>query len=256
MDYLFVQNSIKLFFVVFLVLIMLRLIAMTTLGFLIIKKHATEKIKIQNKPLNKKLLVKEIIYSILTMTIFALGFSCIYAMFHANYNQIYTNPKQYGIIWLLLSLVLYVFLHDAYFYWAHRFMHIKGIFVHVHKVHHYSYNPNLWSSFSFHPFEAILETLFLVVVTCIVPINPWMLLVFVTIMYLHVFYIHSGYEFLPAGFTQNRLTKYLITATHHNIHHSKNRSNYGLYFTFWDRLCNTTHNQYDEIFDHITRKEE
>lgn len=254
MDYLFTQNSIKLFFVVFLLLIMLRLVAMTTLGFLIIKKHATEKIKIQNKPLNKKLLKKEIFCSISTMAIFAIGFAFIYAMFHANYNQIYTRPKQYGMIWLVLSPLAYVLLHDAYFYWAHRFMHIKWIFVYVHKVHHYSYNPNLWSSFSFHPFEAILETLFLVIVTFIVPINPWALLVFVTIMYLHVFYIHSGYEFLGTGFTKHIVTKYLITATHHNIHHSRNRSNYGLYFTFWDRLCGTTHAQYDEIFEQVSRK--
>ena len=32
---------------------------------------------------------------------------------------------------------------------------------------------------------------------------------------------------------------WLITASHHQLHHQRNKCNYGLYFRFWDRLCAT-----------------
>ena len=32
---------------------------------------------------------------------------------------------------------------------------------------------------------------------------------------------------------------FIVTTTHHDLHHQHGRSNYGLYFTFWDRLLNT-----------------
>jgi sterol desaturase/sphingolipid hydroxylase (fatty acid hydroxylase superfamily) len=33
--------------------------------------------------------------------------------------------------------------------------------------------------------------------------------------------------------------KWFIGATHHARHHKQYRYNFGLYFTFWDRLTNT-----------------
>jgi sterol desaturase/sphingolipid hydroxylase (fatty acid hydroxylase superfamily) len=27
--------------------------------------------------------------------------------------------------------------------------------------------------------------------------------------------------------------------THHHFHHARNRGNYGLYFSWWDKLCGT-----------------
>ena len=33
--------------------------------------------------------------------------------------------------------------------------------------------------------------------------------------------------------------KHIITASHLNLHHTKFKGNYGLYFRFWDKVCGT-----------------
>jgi sterol desaturase/sphingolipid hydroxylase (fatty acid hydroxylase superfamily) len=35
------------------------------------------------------------------------------------------------------------------------------------------------------------------------------------------------------------LGRWLIGPTHHGLHHLRPGRNYGLYFTFWDRICGT-----------------
>jgi Delta7-sterol 5-desaturase len=50
---------------------------------------------------------------------------------------------------------------------------------------------------------------------------------------------HMGWEMFPAAMVNGPLGKWLITATHHEKHHSAYRGNYGLYFRFWDKICGT-----------------
>jgi lathosterol oxidase len=41
----------------------------------------------------------------------------------------------------------------------------------------------------------------------------------------------------------------------HNMHHQYFKGNYGLYFTFWDRMMNTMNKEYDAHYDEVTNKE-
>ena len=50
---------------------------------------------------------------------------------------------------------------------------------------------------------------------------------------------HMGWEMFPARLVHGKLGKWLITASHHELHHQKYRCNYGLYFRHWDRLFGT-----------------
>jgi sterol desaturase/sphingolipid hydroxylase (fatty acid hydroxylase superfamily) len=52
---------------------------------------------------------------------------------------------------------------------------------------------------------------------------------------------HMGWELFPTRLVHGRAGRWLITATHHQLHHDSYRCNYGLYFRFWDRLCRTDH---------------
>ena len=38
------------------------------------------------------------------------------------------------------------------------------------------------------------------------------------------------------------------------MHHQYFKENYGLYFTYWDRLMNTLHKDYDARFETITNE--
>lgn len=42
----------------------------------------------------------------------------------------------------------------------------------------------------------------------------------------------------------SRLFGWWNTTTHHDLHHQRGRSNYGLYFTWWDRWMGTEHPDY------------
>ena len=50
---------------------------------------------------------------------------------------------------------------------------------------------------------------------------------------------HMGWEMFPRWLVEGRAGRWLITASHHQRHHSDYRCNYGLYFRLWDRLCGT-----------------
>jgi Delta7-sterol 5-desaturase len=56
-------------------------------------------------------------------------------------------------------------------------------------------------------------------------------IVFTMINSLWNFYIHSKLEFIPRSIVQPTPLEFIVTSTHHNLHHSKNSGNYGLYLT-------------------------
>lgn len=44
-----------------------------------------------------------------------------------------TTPQA---LYCLLVVALLDYLHDSWFYWTHRLLHWRPIYVHVHAVHH------------------------------------------------------------------------------------------------------------------------
>ena len=182
---------------------------------------------------------REIGYSALTSLIFGVVvWLCLGTPFH-TYTRFYSNIDQYGLGWLLLSIPLTVLVHDAYFYWIHRLMHLPGLYRKMHLTHHRSVNPSPWAAFAFHPLEAVLEAGIIPILLIIMPLHPISFLGFVTVMLVFNVYGHLGYELFPAKLFHHPLGKWLNTAVYHNLHHEKFKGNYGLYFTFWDRWCGT-----------------
>jgi sterol desaturase/sphingolipid hydroxylase (fatty acid hydroxylase superfamily) len=64
---------------------------------------------------------------------------------------------------------------------------------------------------------------------------------------------HSGYEVFPARRDGRPMFDFLTTTTHHDLHHATARSNYGLYFTWWDRWMGTEHADYYARFARAAR---
>ena len=54
---------------------------------------------------------------------------------------------------------------------------------------------------------------------------------------------HSGYELMPA-WKGRPMFDWITSTTHHDLHHGQAGWNYGLYFTWWDRLMGTEHPDY------------
>jgi Delta7-sterol 5-desaturase len=191
----------------------------------------------------------EIVFSLSTFIIFGLTGIFITWLNSKGYGQIYFDISEYGLGYLVLSVFLSLVIHDTYFYWTHRFMHMKGVYKIFHKVHHLSHNPSPWAAFSFHPLEAIVEAGILPVLIFVIPIHPLAILAFLLVMTVMNVIGHLGYEIFPSGYTKHWFGKWNNTSTHHNMHHRLVKCNYGLYFNWWDQLMGTNHARYHEQFE-------
>ena len=156
-----------------------------------------------------------------------------------GWTKIYTDVNAYPLWYLPVSVFAYLALHDTWFYWTHRWMHKPAVYRVAHAVHHASHPPTAWTAMSFHPWETLTGAIVIPLLVLLVPIHVGALLTVLTIMTVMGITNHMGWEMFPTWLVKGRAGKWLITASHHQLHHQRNKCNYGLYFRFWDRLCGT-----------------
>ena len=97
------------------------------LFFYVWKKQAFFKYKIQQKFPENKHILREIGYSFLTIAIFSTVGTLIFILRKHGYTKIYTNFSDHSVAYFIFSVVLFIVMHDTYFYWSHRLMHSKKI---------------------------------------------------------------------------------------------------------------------------------
>ncbi|MDT8438243.1 MAG: sterol desaturase family protein [Wenzhouxiangellaceae bacterium] len=182
---------------------------------------------------------REIGWSLLSSLIYAAPAAVVFELWRQGGTAVYTDLDTYPLWWLPVSTLLYLFLHDTYFYWTHRLMHHRLLFRHVHRVHHESRPPTPWAAFSFHPWESILGALFLPLLALVIPIHVGAVLFILTLMTLAAVFNHCGWEIFPRAWLAGWPGRNLITAAHHDLHHKNPNVNFGLYFRFWDKCMGT-----------------
>lgn len=199
-----------------------------------------KKFKKLNEDTPSKYVIKgEIKWSIVSSLVFAIPGAYMLEAWKTGGTKIYNDPFQYGPLYLILSAIIYLFVHDTYFYWTHRVMHHPKLFPKFHQTHHNSRNPTPWAAFSFSPWEACVEALIIPAMTFFIPINIGVLIFVLTTMTIFGVTNHAGYEIFPLKWMRGSWGDHIITATHHNLHHQNYKVNFGLYFRFWDRLLKT-----------------
>jgi len=219
--------------------------------YVIFRKWTARK-KIQKQFPTGKDYRREIGYSIVTMIIFAfVPLFVLKSPWLGPHTTYYHNIETHGMVYFILAFPLLFLIHDTYFYWMHRLIHHKKLFNLVHLVHHQSTNPSPWAAYSFHPLEAVAEAGIFVVFLFTIPVHPIHLLVFFILMIVYNVYGHLGIELYPKGFNRNWFGKWINTSVSHNQHHKYFKGNYGLYFTFWDRLMGTLRSDYDAQFEKV-----
>jgi Delta7-sterol 5-desaturase len=193
-------------------------------------------------------IVSEILNSALTIVIFASMAALVFGTFYEQTNM-YAKVSDYGTFYYIATFPLMFLIHDTYFYWLHRFMHLPVIFNRVHQVHHRSVNPTPWTSYSFHVAEGILEAAILPLIAFTLPVHKSALILFLLMQFIYNVYGHLGYEIYPKWLTRTYIGKWINTSTAHNMHHKYFNGNYGLYFLFWDRWMGTLDKRYEEAFE-------
>lgn len=226
-------------------------------AFWVILKNRLAHFRIQPKPRNNaRRILREIRNNIITFGV--MGATTYLLFFHNRewlfYNNIYTDIDDYGWFYLVFSVFGLLFLDDMQFYWLHRWMHQPRIYPYVHKVHHLTVDPDPFTTFSFHPWEAAVQVIGQVLATSIIPVHPLALAIYAPITLVNSLVIHLGYEIYPKWMTKFWLTKWKTPCTHHNLHHDRGKGNYSLIFTWWDKWMGTEHPEYEERLEAVQQR--
>ena len=157
-----------------------------------------------------------------------------------------------GIGGTMLSLVASLVLFDTWFYWFHRLIHTRLLYRRVHRWHHLTITPVVWSNNS----DRLVDNLFLqsywLIAHMLIPIAP-------AALFAHKIYDqitgvigHSGFEH---GGRWCWPPSPLVGVTHHDQHHQFFRCNYATHFTWWDRMMGTLHLDHDsELRANLSRR--
>ena len=159
------------------------------------------------------------------------------------------NPMPLWEVALSFPLVLIV--HDAYFYWTHRWMHGRALFRIFHWEHHKSVAPTVFTAYSFSIPEAIVQGLFGVFYVALFPATFATLIFFQFVEIAHTLAIHSGLDLFPRALVSHPRWGWLAGTTYHDLHHRTAKGNYGLYTRVWDRLMKTEHPDFLRIHAYV-----
>lgn len=218
--------------------------------FYVVKKKAWSHLKIQEKIPPRKIMRMEVFYSTMTMLIFSVFAALIFMMIAAGMTKFYVDIHMYGVPYFIFTLVAILFIHDFYFFVTHYMMHHKKLYPIIHQIHHVSLNPTPWAAFSFHPIEAVIQIAWLPVLIAVMPLHPFVIFWWAIYMMLFNVIGHLGYEIFSMGYMRG-FGKFFFSSTFHNMHHSKNNCNFGLYFVIWDRFFGTVHSAYESTYNQI-----
>ena len=209
----------------------------------------TEARRIQKRRATRADYVREISSSLRTVFFFALTSLSTVLMIESGIVKVYQGTYGFGL--LALQVAAMALAHDTYFYWMHRGLHTKLLFRATHLHHHKSRTPTPWAAYSFSAWEGIAESAFMPIYLFAASLFGIAYIDFAIFIYLGWMILrnvtgHSGVEMFPAGWVDKKWLDWLITNTHHDLHHSEGNHNFGLYFTWWDRWMGTEHRQYKE----------
>ena len=208
----------------------------------------------KDEPPTRQLIV-EFLVSLRSIAIFSTAAVATILLDRLGFYPLSDAADHWGRLWLWDSLAVMVLAHDAYYYWAHRAMHLPRFFRTWHRRHHRSHNPSPFTAYSFDLREAALMVLFAVVWPMVFPTTWAAVGLFVLHQIFRNTLLHCGYELMPATEDGRPIFDWLTTTTHHDLHHADPSSNFGLYFTWWDRWMGTENPRYHAAFAKAVRKE-
>ena len=188
---------------------------------------------------NSKQIKRELVLSSYSAIIFSMMGMILLVLWQLGFTQIYTDIHEFPLWYIPISVILYLFIHDFYYYWLHKWMHTSKILKKFHMSHHQSVNTTVFTSFSFHPVESFLQAIIVPAILMVLPMSFVAVMVTLFIMTLSAIINHAGVEIYPSLKKYKFFQKHIIGATHHDQHHRNLKKNFGLYFTFWDRMMKT-----------------
>jgi len=200
--------------------------------------------------------VKEITWSGISSILFGLIGVLMIMAWQAGWTKIYTEWSTFPWWYIPVSFLSALFIHETYYYWLHRWMHsYPKLYRLIHKVHHDSVSTSVWTSFSFHPIESLLQAIIIPVMVFVIPMHWIVLITLLIFMTVSAIVNHAGVALYPNSWKDHKVMKWLIGSVHHDLHHRRFTKNFGLYFTFWDIWMGTESEEFDDKWNHAHQKD-
>jgi lathosterol oxidase len=147
-------------------------------------------------------------------------------------SSIHLDLRTHGVPFFVATTLLYFVATDGALYAAHRLLHRKKLFLHIHRVHHRWTSPTAFTSAAMHPLEMALYQGIMIVPLFIVPIHVVGLVAVLIYQNTIALFDHSGVNF-------GSLLPWQPPPRFHDDHHVYFHVNYGQTLGLWDRLFGT-----------------
>lgn len=175
---------------------------------------------------------RELGLSALSIMIFGVGLIVPWGLVKLEWAQLAVAPSGAQIA---LEILLMVVWNEVHFYVNHWLLHTRWL-KRFHGHHHRSLVTSPWSTYAFHPLEAVMLGNVLILPMLLHDFSFAALLATPLFSLLFNSIGHSNYDFLPDA---DRDRWWLNGARRHHLHHACYNGNYGFMFPFMDRLFGT-----------------
>jgi lathosterol oxidase len=168
--------------------------------------------------------------SALSVLIFGVGIVIPWGLLVHGWATLHPSNPPLRVVLELLALLVW---NDIHFYAVHRMLHHPRLVRAVHAAHHQSVVTTPWSTYAFHPVEALLLGSVLLPPMLVWSFTPLALALLPLLSITYNVVGHSNCRALPKRW------RWLSNAQDHHLHHACHRGNYGFLFTFMDRWLGT-----------------
>lgn len=159
-----------------------------------------------------------------------------------------------GWVWAVMLTFLLFTIEDTCFYWTHRAMHHPKLFRCFHSLHHESHDPTPFTAYSFHPLEAVVQSVNGLPTLLPLIFLPWDPIALAVYGFGQIGFNvigHLGYEVYPANWNRLPVIRWKTPGLHHYLHHQMVGGNYALYFRWWDKWCGTEFADFEARYDRL-----
>jgi len=180
--------------------------------------------------------------------LFAINFVLVrFALGGAAYATAeYAAERGWGLLhdvslsWPVDFVVEFLFL-DLALYLQHVLTHALPFLWRLHIVHHSDLDFDATTAMRFHPVEVLISVFLRIGVVAAMGIAPSTVLAFEVVVFCATLFNHSNVKIPPV--TDMRIRTVVITPDFHRTHHSmepeETNSNFGFFFSWWDKLFGT-----------------
>lgn len=170
-----------------------------------------------------------------TLSILIFGFSGVLLVYFLRWEILSVAP----FTWLGFFAGSFLLLawNEVHFYVIHRLLHLPYLYKKIHKIHHQSKVPSVFSVYSFHWLEALLLSTvpFFIAFVFTLPLEAYVAFPLLSILFN--FAGHCNYRFGSGEGNGLRLF-----GTRHARHHFRNKGEYGFITHYIDLLLNPKKN--------------